>query len=88
MLLVIDPRYFDSVIVTSMRDDVHSDYGGETLEELRDRYDNPFLITVTPAQTLRQSPQPALRGDYGGALLRPFRLCTSQASASQPLLRG
>ena len=66
MLLVIDSCYFDSVIVTSMRDDVHSDYGGETLEQLRDRYDNPFLITVTPDRIA------LLLKRYDNALSQPF----------------
>ena len=66
MLLVIDSRYFDSVIVTSMRDDVHSDYGGETLEQLRDRYDNSFLITVTPDRIA------LLLKRYDKALCQPF----------------
>ena len=72
MLLVIDSRYFDSVIVTSMRDDVHSDYGGETLEELRDRYDNPFLITVTPDRIA------LLLKRYDKALCQPFEEITPE----------
>ena len=66
MLLVIDSRYFDSVIVTSMRDDVHSDYGGETLQELRDRYSNPHLITVTPERIAFMLKR------YDKALSQPF----------------
>ena len=72
MLLVIDSRYFDSVIVTSMRDDVHSDYGGETLEQLRDRYDNPFLITVTPDRIA------LLLKRYDKALCQPFEEITQE----------
>ena len=72
MLLVIDSRYFDSVIITSMRDDVHSDYGGETLEELRDRYDNPFLITVTPDRIAFMLKR------YDKALCQPFEEITPE----------
>ena len=72
MLLVIDSRYFDSVIVTSMRDDVHSDYGGETLEQLRDRYYNPFLITVTPDRIALMLKR------YDKALCQPFEEITQE----------
>ena len=44
---VIDSRYFDGTCLTSMSDGIHNDYGGETIEELRIRENNPFLITVT-----------------------------------------
>ena len=72
MLLVIDSRYFDSVIVTSMRDDVHSDYGGETLLELRDRYKNPNLITVTPERIAFMLKR------YDKALCQPFEEITAE----------
>ena len=36
MRYIIDSRYFDGTCLTSMSDDMHSDYGGETLEALRD----------------------------------------------------
>ena len=32
MRYIIDSRYFDGTCLTSMSDDMHSDYGGETLE--------------------------------------------------------
>lgn len=44
---VIDSRYFDGSCVTSMSDGVHSDYGGETLNELKAKESNPFLIAIT-----------------------------------------
>ena len=72
MLLVIDSRYFDSVIVTSMRDDVHSDYGGETLQELRDRYKNPNLVTVTPERIAFMLKR------YDKALCQPFEEITQE----------
>lgn len=37
MRYIIDSRYFDGTCLTSMSDDMHSDYGGETLEALRER---------------------------------------------------
>lgn len=40
MRYIIDSRYFDGTCLTSMSDDMHSDYGGETLEALREREKN------------------------------------------------
>lgn len=49
MKYVIDPtKPFEGAVVTSMHDDVHSDYGGETIEELRVREKNPELTVVSP----------------------------------------
>ena len=49
MKYVIDPTVpFTGALITSMRDDKHSDYGNETLEELKARQNNPNLITVEP----------------------------------------
>ena len=45
---VIDSRYFDGTCLTSMSDGFHNDYGGETIEELRIRENNPYLKAVTP----------------------------------------
>lgn len=47
---VIDSRYFDGTCLTSMSDGFRNDYGGETIEELRIRENNPFLITVTQSR--------------------------------------
>ena len=33
MRYIIDSRYFDGTCLTSMSDDMHSDYGGETLDK-------------------------------------------------------
>ena len=44
MKYIIDSRYFDGTCLTSMSDDMHSDYGGETLEALREREKNPYLV--------------------------------------------
>ena len=42
MRYVIDSRYFDGSCLTSMHDGIHSDYGGETLQELREREKKSF----------------------------------------------
>ena len=47
---VIDSRYFDGTCLTSMSDGFHNDYGGETIEELRIRENNPYLKAVTPSK--------------------------------------
>lgn len=71
MKFVIDPRCFDGCCVTSMSDGVHSDYGdSETLEELRTRENNPFLIAV-PGNTIRKMTRIHERG-----LCAPFREIT------------
>lgn len=44
---IIDSRFFSGSCITSMSDSIHSDYGGETLEELKVREHNPFLIAVS-----------------------------------------
>ncbi|WP_455606362.1 hypothetical protein [Bacteroides sp.] len=44
---VVDSRSFDGSCVTTMSDGIHGDYHHETLEELRDREKNPYLITVS-----------------------------------------
>lgn len=50
MKYIIDSRYFDGTCLTSMSDDMHSDYGGETLEALREREKNPHLVAVSPGR--------------------------------------
>lgn len=44
---VIDSRFFRGYCLTSLFDGVHSDYGGETLEELIISERNPYLISVS-----------------------------------------
>ncbi len=44
---VIDSRFFRGYCLTSLSDGTHSDYGGETLEELRASEHNPYLISVS-----------------------------------------
>ena len=71
MKFVIDPHCFDGCCVTSMSDGVHNDYGdSETLEELRTRENNPFLIAVS-GNTIRKMTRIHERG-----LCVPFREIT------------
>lgn len=44
---IVDSRFFRGTLITSMYDGIHSDYGGETLEELKISENNPFLIAVS-----------------------------------------
>lgn len=44
---VIDSRFFRGYCLTSLSDGIHSDYGGETLKELRVSERNPYLISVS-----------------------------------------
>ncbi len=45
---VVDSRYFRGVCLTCMSDGIHDDFGqGETLEELKVRENNPYLIAVS-----------------------------------------
>lgn len=49
MKYIIDPTIqFEGAVVTSLSDDEHSDYGGETLEELKNIHNNPHLTAVSP----------------------------------------
>ena len=43
---VIDSRYFRGSCVTIMSDGTHCDYFGNTLEELREKEDNPYLVAL------------------------------------------
>ena len=69
---VIDSRYFDGTCLTSMSDGFRNDYGGETIEELRIRENNPFLITVTQSRINKM-----LRIFYN-SLEAPFREITEE----------
>lgn len=72
MKYIIDSRYFDGVCITSMHDDKCSDYGGETLEELREREKNPYLIAVSPKR------MSLLVKRYTQALCKPFQEITEE----------
>ena len=39
---IVDSRYFDGTCLTFMTDGFRSDFGGETLEEMRVRENNPY----------------------------------------------
>ena len=70
MRYIIDSRYFDGTCLTSMSDDMHSDYGGETLEALREREKNPYLVAVSPVRMT------LLVKRYTRALCKPFHEIT------------
>lgn len=67
MKYIIDSRYFDGSCFTSMHDDEYSDYGGGTLEELREREKNPYLVAVSPQRMA------LLVQRYTRSLCTPFR---------------
>lgn len=69
---VIDSRYFDGTCLTSMSDGFHNDYGGETVEELRIRENNPYLKAVTPSEMDKK-----LRL-YHQSLSEPFKEITKE----------
>lgn len=72
MRYIIDSRYFDGTCLTSMSDDMHSDYGGETLEALREREKNPYLVAVSPVRMT------LLVKRYTRALCKPFHEITEE----------
>lgn len=72
MKYIIDSRYFNGTCITSMSDDLHSDYGNETLEELRVKERNPHLIAVTPERVN------LLIKRYQNALQTPFKEITEE----------
>lgn len=69
---IVDSRYFDGTCLTLMTDGVRSDFGGETLEEMRVRENNPYLTSVT-----RQRLDKMLRL-YLQALSAPFSEITKE----------
>lgn len=72
MKYIIDSRYFDGTCLTSMSDDMHSDYGGDTLEALREREKNPYLVAVSPVRMT------LLVKRYTRALCKPFHEITEE----------
>ncbi len=72
MRFVIDSRYFDNVCLTSMRDDVHDDYNGLTLEEVRERESNPHLVAVTSERIMHKLDQ------CEKAMMQPFAEITEE----------
>lgn len=69
---IIDSRCFNGVCLTSMSDGTHSDYGGENLEELRTRENNPYLKAVAPSELDKM-----LR-IYHQSLQEPFKEITEE----------
>lgn len=69
---VIDSRYFDGTCLTSMSDGFSNDYGGETIEELRIRENNPYLKAITPSELDKM-----LR-IYNQSLSEPFKEITEE----------
>ena len=69
---IIDSRYFNGSCITTMTDGVRSDFGGETLEELRKQENNPFLIAVPLSRISKM-----LR-IYHQSQFRPFKEITEE----------
>lgn len=69
---IVDSRCFNGVCLTSMSDGTHSDYGGENLEELRTRENNPYLKAVAPSELDKM-----LR-IYHQSLQEPFKEITEE----------
>lgn len=69
---VIDSWFFRGYCLTSLSDGTHSDYGGETLEELRVSERNPYLISVSGKELDKR-----LR-IYEKSLCGPFREITEE----------
>lgn len=47
---IVDSRYFDGTCLTFMTDGFRSDFGGETLEEMRVRENNDYTLSI-PCQS-------------------------------------
>lgn len=70
---VVDSRYFDGCCITSMSDGIHNDYGGhETLEELKERENNPHLTAVSE-NTIRK-----MAHIHDRSLCAPFKEITEK----------
>lgn len=73
MKFVVDSRYFDGCCITSMSDGIHNDYEGhETLEELKERENNPHLIAVSE-NTIRK-----MAHIHDRSLCAPFKEITEE----------
>lgn len=74
MKYVIDKsKEFDGVVYTAMTDNVHSDYGGETIEEMRKRNPGCDLEVVEPEVVNK------LLDEYIGKLCsEPFKEITEE----------
>ena len=93
---VIDSRYFSGYCITYMKDGIRSDFGEETLEELRIRENNPFLIAVSRSriEKMLQIYQQGLAGPFKEIteneyydlmdILPPLRLQTDSFFVGEP----
>ncbi len=71
-MYVVDSRYFDGTIRTSMSDGICSDYSGRTIEQIREQDDNPHLIAVSDSRVKM------LVKRYENALQTPFTEITEE----------
>lgn len=69
---VIDSRFFRGYCLTSFSDGTHSDYGGETLEELKINENNPYLIAIPLNRMYKRN------RIYEQSLCAPFREITEE----------
>lgn len=69
---IIDSRFFRGYCLTSFSNGTHSDYGGETLEELRINENNPFLIAISLNRMYKRN------RIYEQSLCAPFREITEK----------
>ena len=69
---VIDSRFFCGYCITSLSDGTHSDYGGETLKELRIRENNSYLIAISPNEIYKRN------RIYEQSLCAPFHEITEE----------
>ena len=97
---VIDSRYFGGTCLTSMSDEFRNDYGGETIEELRIRENNPYLKAVTSSdmdkklrlyhQSLSEPFKEITEEDYYDMLdvLPPLRMRQNSFFVGEPYYRN
>lgn len=72
MKYVVDSRCFPGYCITSLSDGVHSDYEGETLDELKIRENNSYLIAISPDGIYKRN------RIYEQSLCAPFHEITEQ----------
>lgn len=69
---VVDSRCFRGYCLTSFSDGTHSDYGTETLEDLKINKNNPFLIAISLNRMYKRN------RIYEQSLCAPFREITEE----------
>ena len=75
---VIDARYFRGSCITIMNDDTHCDYFGNTLEELREKENNPYLIALLIKPLVKRA------RIYMESFCGPFEEVSVERPASHP----